>query len=594
MSAQLQFATINARWYAPLLKPVLPSIQSALKQLEPASDPWALPRTGLGGSLVMHVAKGFGARRWRRAGRVAVIALEGYNQRIHLGGPTARERARWLERDIDWARRAWEAVLEEEGHIVRRVMDRVMERGAGTGDRPIPEMVLFLRAAVAAGVVVGDVSDELHAALDRYATWLGILWEHERGRSAQAGLPIAGWQGALAAVGLRAPYPPDVAAHAREAARAALDGLPEGPARPLIDLIEKTSSDAPACPRDPACWQPVEVPQPARRHYAGGAGERGELASFSASWLRSIDEALLDMVSSRSRSMRRATEYLVRQGGKRLRPLMVLAAAQACEGAPGRGLAAAATVEWMHVGSLILDDIIDEANLRRGLPALHVATSEPFAAGVAAFLFARVLRSLHGMHPDIRRYVAQGANALAVGERLELRHTGDAGLSLTRYYKIIEAKTARVFSCAAAVGALSVEAPRAQVRGLAEYGREVGLAFQIVDDLLDYTGETAALGKRRGADLRARKMTLPLIRLREALAGDERARQRLAAAVTQGREDEFPWIREQLARHEVVACCQRRAQEHVARALKSAGALPPGRGRAVLTELTDRLVTRRC
>ncbi|MCA9717182.1 MAG: hypothetical protein KC468_21085, partial [Myxococcales bacterium] len=195
---------IATRWYAALLEPVLPSIQAALRQLEPERDPWALPRTGLGGALAMHVAKRFGARRWRRAGRVAVVALEGYNQRVHLGGPDERERARWLERDIDWARRVWETALEDEGPVVRRVMDRVLDRGALAGDRPIPEMVLFLRAAVAAGVVVGDAPDDVHAALDRYATWLGIAWEAERDS-----LTIAGWHGALAAVGLRAPFPTD-------------------------------------------------------------------------------------------------------------------------------------------------------------------------------------------------------------------------------------------------------------------------------------------------------------------------------------------------------------------------------------------------
>ncbi|MCA9697696.1 MAG: aminotransferase class I/II-fold pyridoxal phosphate-dependent enzyme, partial [Myxococcales bacterium] len=130
--------------------------------------------------------------------------------------------------------------------------------------------------------------------------------------------------------------------------------------------------------------------------------------------------------------------YLLGQGGKRVRPLLALAAAKACGGNPQRALPLAASVEWLHQGSLVLDDIIDDARVRRGAPPLHTATSDAFATGITVFLFARVLRRTHAMHPDIRKHLVQAATALAEGERLELQHTAMPQVSITGYFAIIE------------------------------------------------------------------------------------------------------------------------------------------------------------
>ncbi|HHH29760.1 MAG TPA: hypothetical protein ENK57_15635, partial [Polyangiaceae bacterium] len=148
---------INARWYAPLLRPVMPTVSRALVELESPTDPWALPRTGLGGAMVLQVARGFGVRRWRRGARVAVAALEGYNQRVHIGEPGEQERARWLARDLGWAKKMWDSLLEHDQAVVNRVIDRLLGPGGEVCDRVLPEAVLFLRGAVAAGAIVGDV-----------------------------------------------------------------------------------------------------------------------------------------------------------------------------------------------------------------------------------------------------------------------------------------------------------------------------------------------------------------------------------------------------------------------------------------------------
>jgi len=577
---------IEQRWYAPLVVPVMPAVNRALDELAPTQDPWTLPRTGLGGAMMIHVARGFGVRRWARASRVAVAALEGYNQRVHIGEPTLEERARWLARDLDWARKMWEQLLTHDPVIVNRVIDRLLGPGGEVADRTIPEAVLFLRGAVAAGAIVGDVPDGVHAALDAHATWLGLSWEAHRGT-----LTDDGWHGALGAVGCHTALPGCPATLARERARSSLDALPQTTSTGLLSsaldraLIEQSDAQR----RDPRAWRPVLVsevdPKPATRLNGEGVFSR-----FADRWVPAIEKTLRAVGRSEARSVERAVGYLLGQGGKRVRPLLALAAAQAAGGNPQRALPLAASVEWLHQGSLVLDDIIDDARIRRGAEPLHGATSDAFATGITVFLFARVLRQTHGMHPDIRRHLVRAATQLAEGERLELEHTGDLSLSMTTYYKVIEAKTARLFSAAAMNGALATEAPMRHAKALGRFGREIGLAFQIVDDLLDLTGDEAQLGKRPGTDLRAGKVTLPILLLRDRL--DDAGRARLAAAL--GDDAELGWVRAQVVAHGVEAACRERAATHLDRAQRALDKLPDPDGRAVLEALAHELGARRC
>ncbi len=578
-------ARIDERWYAPLVRPVMPAVSRALEELAPAQDPWALPRTGLGGAMVIHVAQGFGLRRWRRASRVAVAALEGYNQRVHVGEPSLEERAKWLARDLDWARKMWESLLTHDPVIVNRVIDRLLGKDADVADRMIPEAVLFLRGAVAAGAIVGDVPEAVHHALDEHATWMGLSWEAHRGT-----LTAEGWKGALGAVGRHEAYPDEPAALARARALATLDGLPKRAPVGLFEAaLDRALVEAPDESRNPRAWRPMPTPAPLEIKPPSPLRGAEALRAFSARWQPSIEDALRKLCDSQSDTLGQATLYLLGQGGKRVRPLLALAAAQASGGNPQRALPLAASVEWLHQGSLVLDDIIDDARVRRGAAPLHAATSDAFATGITVFLFARVLRRTHAMHPDIRKHLVQAATALAEGERLELQHTAMPAVSMTGYYKIIEAKTARLFSAAAMNGALAAEVDRRHAVALGRFGREVGLAFQIVDDLLDYVGDEAVLGKAPGTDLRAAKVTLPMILLRDALDAD--GRRRLAAAL--GRAEELPWIQAAMREHGVEDACRARAEEHTRRALEAIAGLPDAEGREILEALAHELGARR-
>ena len=569
---------LEGRWYGPLVKPVLPTVASALEQVEPLGDPWAVPRTGLGGAVVIHVARGFGTRRWTRAGRVGVVALEAYNQLVHRPVADPTDRARWLERDLEWVRGVWQSVLEKDSLLVTRVIGRVMT--GRVGDARVPEAVVFLRAAVAAGVIAGAVPDRVHAGLDRHATWLGLVWEATHGE-----LDSDGWRGALEAVGLTHAWPSEPSSVARASARESLAALPATGPRDLFVEILSAAGSEPAGRRSARAWEPTLAPS--THGPEPGLRTPGALGTAMQRWGEPIEDMLSRVVHSESQVLARGASYLRAQGGKRVRPLLVVTAAGACGGDPRRALPAAACVEWLHQGSLVLDDIIDDASLRRGAAPLHTATSVPLAVGVAAFVFGRIHGTVQGMHPDIRKRLVDAASTLVDGEKLELHHTADPQLGVTGYFQIIEAKTARLFACAAAVGGLCAEAPTRCVRALTTYGREAGLAFQIADDLLDYLGDEALLGKSPGTDLRARKMTLPLLLLLARAPA-----LRTAVEASMGDAGRVGWVRAQLVEHGVDREVRARAIEHLDRALRALGVLPASAEREQLAQLARLFVER--
>jgi len=583
------------RWYAPLLSPVESFVRSAMGGMRDdlSRDPWRAPRAGLGGAVVANVARGFGTRRWQEASRVAILAVESYNQRVQLGSPTLAARNAWLARDVTRIRRVWRGLVRRDEDLVARVVARIIGAPPDLGDDAVPECVLFLRVAVAAGVLAGGVPDSVHAALDRYFTCLGLAWE-----STQGTLTADGWRGALHAVGLDGDValPRDPAERAREGARRALADLPDGLPAERLERLLACVPDDPGRGRDPVAYDPQLAPI-ARAHAPRSATGDSALDRFAALWADPIEGALAELARSESRVLGRALLYLQHQGGKRVRPLVVLGAATACGADAGDALRAAALVEWLHQASLVLDDVVDESKLRRNGPTLHHATSVPFAVGVAGYLLARIHTSLRTLPPPVRDQIADAATSLIEGQRAELVHTGDLALGSTGYYRIIEAKTARLFVCAAAVGGLCAGASPPVVRALRTFGREAGLAFQIVDDVLDYAGDERELGKRPGTDLRARKATLPLLVLRDRLGARERTwlAALLASEPSSAQEEAraLEWSQQAMGALGVYDACFDRARLHLERASAAVVPLPSASAASLLSELARRFVERR-
>ena len=204
--------------------------------------------------------------------------------------------------------------------------------------------------------------------------------------------------------------------------------------------------------------------------------------------------------------------HILFSGGKRLRPLLMVLSARLC-GYDGNHEKTFSTIfEYLHAATLLHDDLVDEATLRRGKPVAHSIWGNAIAVLVGDFLLARSLSiAAETNRPDVINVVAEITENMSQGEIHQLMKKGSLDLTEEEYMEIIERKTAVLFQGACRVGALISDVPQQKETALAAYGFNLGLAFQMVDDLLDYSQDTPALGKKVGADLKEGKLTLPVI-----------------------------------------------------------------------------------
>jgi octaprenyl-diphosphate synthase len=221
-------------------------------------------------------------------------------------------------------------------------------------------------------------------------------------------------------------------------------------------------------------------------------------------------------------------DHLITGSAKRLRPLLTVAAARLAGGRDDACLKLAAAVEFIHTATLLHDDVVDSSQLRRGRVAAHLIWGAPSSVLVGDFLFARAFELMvgAGSMPALE-ILARASRVIAEGEVLQLTRAHDLDLSQDVYLEIIKAKTAELFAAAAEAGAVSAGASADRCKALRKYGQDLGLAFQLVDDALDYSGDSETLGKNPGDDFREGKATLPLL---------------LAMARTGAKERDF-WVR---------------------------------------------------
>ena len=204
--------------------------------------------------------------------------------------------------------------------------------------------------------------------------------------------------------------------------------------------------------------------------------------------------------------------HLIAAGGKRLRPMLTLASAKLCGHEGSRHINLAAAVEFMHTATLLHDDVVDESTLRRGMSTANALWSNKASVLVGDFLFSRAFELMvKDGSLDILQILSSATSTIAEGEVMQLASSHDLGLSQETYLKIIDAKTARLFSAATEVGAVVGGADDAMRRALGCFGHTLGIAFQLMDDVLDYTADQEKLGKAVGDDFREGKVTLPVI-----------------------------------------------------------------------------------
>jgi octaprenyl-diphosphate synthase len=216
-------------------------------------------------------------------------------------------------------------------------------------------------------------------------------------------------------------------------------------------------------------------------------------------------------------------DHLIAGSAKRLRPLLTIAAARLCGARDDACLKLAAAVEFIHTATLLHDDVVDSSQLRRGRVAAHLIWGAPASVLVGDFLFARAFELMvDAGSMSALEILARASRVISEGEVLQLTRSHDLDLSQEVYLEIIKAKTAELFAAAAEAGAVSAGAPADHCRALRKFGQDLGLAFQLIDDALDYSGEAKTLGKNPGDDFREGKVTLPLLLAMSRTASSER------------------------------------------------------------------------
>lgn len=306
-----------------------------------------------------------------------------------------------------------------------------------------------------------------------------------------------------------------------------------------------------------------------------------------------VEHALAEQLASDVALVSSMGEQVLRAGGKRLRPALLLLAAELCGYTGPRRIGVAAAIELLHTATLIHDDVVDSASMRRGQPSANAIWGNRRAVLTGDFLYARAsCMVLDDGDAEILELFAQSIQRMAEGELLQLERSFDIGVTEAQYFDIIERKSAVLLAGACQAGAILGGVTRAERRRLATYGRHMGLAFQLKDDALDYDTVSSVLGKRRYADLAEGKVTLPLLLTlkrcsvaeREMIAGVlkragalEDLETNLGSEVSGGSE-----IAELVVRYRGVEDTLRRAEEQVARASDAIAAFPDGSAKQAL------------
>ena len=318
------------------------------------------------------------------------------------------------------------------------------------------------------------------------------------------------------------------------------------------------------------------------------------LADYLAADMAAVNLLIRErMASEHAPRIPQVTAHLIDAGGKRLRPMLTLAAARLCGYAGPYHVHLAAAVEFIHTATLLHDDVVDESAQRRGRPTANLLWDNKSSVLVGDYLFARAFQLM--TDPGQIRVLGILANAsatIAEGEVLQLTAAQDLATSEDIYLKVVRGKTAALFSAATEVGGVVAGAPEEVVQALFTYGDALGIAFQIADDLLDYTGTTAAIGKNTGDDFRERKLTLPLIKAVAKANAEERAFWVRVIEKGDQREGDLAQALAIMNRHGALEAARADALAWAARGRAALAQVPDHPLRQMLDDLTAYVVAR--
>ena len=233
---------------------------------------------------------------------------------------------------------------------------------------------------------------------------------------------------------------------------------------------------------------------------------------LSDSEMKAVDQLIMTQLRSDVALINQLGLYIISAGGKRLRPLLAVLAARALDYSGDHHRTLAAVVEFIHTSTLLHDDVVDESDMRRGRETANAKFGNEASVLVGDFLYSRAFQLMVSMGSmRVMEILADSTNVIAEGEVMQLMNCNDPDTTEERYFAVIYSKTARLFEAATQLGAVLAEQPRAVEEAMAAYGRHLGTAFQLVDDILDYTADATTMGKQVGDDLAEGKPTLPLL-----------------------------------------------------------------------------------
>lgn len=300
--------------------------------------------------------------------------------------------------------------------------------------------------------------------------------------------------------------------------------------------------------------------------------------------MRQVDQLIGKELHSDVVLINQIGHHIIRSGGKRLRPMLVVLAARACGYAGQHHHTLAAVIEFIHTATLLHDDVVDSSDMRRGQSSANALFGNAASVLSGDFLYSRAFQLMVRVNSmPVQQVLADTTNRIAEGEVLQLLCQHNPGISEQRYMDVIEAKTACLFSAAARLGAFVADSPEEQQRALAEYGHQLGLAFQITDDMLDYSSSAGAMGKNAGDDLAEGKPTLPFLLTLPRASEDER--KLLCQSIENGDASALEDVIAIMERHGALAACGERVDQATARAIEALQTLPPSPWRDALETL---------
>ncbi|MDA8110026.1 MAG: polyprenyl synthetase family protein [Betaproteobacteria bacterium] len=308
--------------------------------------------------------------------------------------------------------------------------------------------------------------------------------------------------------------------------------------------------------------------------------------------MQRVDALIRRRLDSEVALIRQVAEYIVAGGGKRLRPALLLLAAGAAGYRGDACVELAAVVEFIHTATLLHDDVVDESDLRRGRKTANAAFGNAASVLVGDFLYSRAFQMMVGVGGmRVMQVLADATNAIAEGEVLQLMNCHDPEVDEPRYLEVVRRKTAKLFEAAARLGGVLAEAQRPAEEALAGYGMHVGTAFQLIDDVLDYSGDAHSIGKSLGDDLAEGKPTLPLIHAMRRGSAAQAATVR--RAILEGGREDFAAVLEVIERTGALAYAREVAEREAEAARRALEALPRSVQRDSLLELAAFSVARR-